>query len=94
MGNNTYTAYEQNSKQGQAVLNEFIEETKHPMELTTELLMKLLDDNKDTEYGKKYDFAGIHSVEDYQKKVPVVIYDDLAPYLERMMDGERNLLTV
>lgn len=93
MGNNTYTAYEQNSKQGQAVLNEFIEETKHPMELTTELLMKLLDDNKDTEYGKKYDFAGIHSVEDYQKKVPVVIYDDLAPYLERMMDGERNLLT-
>lgn len=49
--------------------------------------MKLLNGNKDTEYGKKYDFANIHSVEDYQKKVPVVVYDDLAPYLERMMDG-------
>ena len=63
------------------------------MEHTTELLMKLLADNKDTEYGKKYDFASIHSIEDYQKKVPVVGYDDLAPYLERMMDGEKNLLT-
>ena len=62
------------------------------MELTTELLMKLLNDNKDTEYGKKYDFANIHSVEDYQKKVPVVVYDDLAPYLERMMDGEKICL--
>lgn len=93
MENNTRMLYDQNSKQGLAVLKEFMEETKRPMELTTELLMKLLDDNKDTEYGKKYDFANIHTIEDYQKKVPVVTYDDLAPYLERMMEGERNLLT-
>ena len=90
---NTYNANDQSSKQGHDVLEAFIEETKHPMELTTELLMKLLDDNKDTEYGKKYDFANIKTIEDYQKKVPVVVYDDLAPYLERMMDGERNILT-
>ncbi len=90
---NTYLANEQNSKMGLDVLNEFIEETKHPMELTTALLMKLLEDNKDTEYGKKYDFANIKSIEDYQKKVPVAVYDNFAPYLERMMDGEKNLLT-
>ena len=95
MDNNmTRQAYDQNSAQGLIALKAFQEnETQHPMELTTELLMKLLDDNKDTEYGKKYDFANIHSVEEYQKKVPVVVYDDLAPYLERMMDGEKNLLT-
>ena len=91
--NNTFLANNQSSEQGQEVLKAFIEETKHPMELTTALLMKLLDDNKDTEYGKKYDFANIHSIEDYQKKVPVVVYDNLAPYLERMMEGERNILT-
>lgn len=34
------------------------------MELTTELLMKLLNDNRDTEYGKKYDFANIHAIGD------------------------------
>lgn len=91
--NKTYLAYEQSAKQGLEVYKAFEDETKRPMELTTELLMKLLDDNKDTEYGKKYDFANIHSIEDYQKKVPVVVYDDIAPYLERMMEGERNILT-
>ena len=93
MENKTLMANDGNSQQGLEVLNEFLEETKKPMELTTNLLMKLLDDNKDTEYGKKYDFAGIKTIEDYQKKVPVVVYDNLAPYLERMMKGERNILT-
>ena len=90
---NTFNANDLSSRQGHEVLEAFVEETKQPMELTTKLLMKLLDDNKDTEYGKKYDFANIKTIEDYQKKVPVVVYDDLAPYLERMMDGERNILT-
>ena len=86
--NATYQVYEQNSAQGLAVLESFLEEeTRRPMEVTTALLMRLLGENKDTEYGKKYDFANIRSIEEYQKKVPVVTYDDLAPYLERMMDG-------
>jgi hypothetical protein len=90
---NTFYANEQSSKQGVDARREFEEETKHPMERTTELLMKLLQDNKDTEYGKKYDFANIHTVEEYQQKVPVIEYDNVAEYLERMMDGERNILT-
>ncbi|MBR2067681.1 MAG: GH3 auxin-responsive promoter family protein [Solobacterium sp.] len=94
MDNNmTKMANEQNSLQGLEALKAFEEETKKPMELTTALLMKLIEDNKDTEYGKKYDFEHIHSIEDYQKKVPVVTYDNLAPYLERMMEGEKNILT-
>ena len=92
-GNMTYQAYEKNSAEGFKVLEAFREETKNPMEKTTALLMKLLQDNKDTEYGRKYGFADIHTIEDYQKKVPVVVYDDLAPYLERMMNGEKNILT-
>lgn len=90
---NTTALYDQNSTLGVAVLHEFMEETKHPMETTTALLMELVSDNKDTEYGKKYGFADIHSIEDYQKKVPVITYDDVAEYLERMMDGEKNILT-
>ena len=33
--------------------------TQNPMEYNTDLLMKILDDNKETEYGQKYDFANI-----------------------------------
>lgn len=69
--------------------------TKDPMKHNTDLLMKILDDNKDTEYGKKYDFANIKTVEDYQKKVPITDYDSYADYIFRMTEkGERGLLTV
>ena len=43
------------------------------------LLMQILRDNADTEYGRKYDFANIHSVAEYQEKVPYTTYDDYAP---------------
>ena len=93
MNNGTYVANHMNAEMGKLVLTEFQEETKEPMKVMTELLMQLLQDNKDTEYGRKYDFAGIKTIEDYQKKVPVIIYDDIAEYLERMLAGEKNILT-
>ena len=91
--NQTWAVNNETSKKGLEALNEFRKETEFPMEATTALLMQLLRDNRDTEYGRRYGFADIRTVEDYQKKVPVVTYDDLAPYLERMMAGEKNLLT-
>ena len=84
---------EASAEQGKAILAAFREETKHPMDAARALLMQMLDENKDTEYGKKYGFADIQTVEEYQKRVPVATYDDLAPYLERMMAGEKDILT-
>lgn len=89
----TYMANSQAAAAGLATLKQFKEETKDPMTHTTKLLMKILDDNKDTEYGKRYGFADIHSIEDYQKKVPVIVYDDISVELERMLNGEKNILT-
>ncbi len=58
------------------------------------LLMELLRDNKDTEYGRKYGFADIHSIREYQEKVPYSTYDDYYPYIRRMTKGgEKNLIT-
>lgn len=68
--------------------------THDPMKYNTELLMKILEDNKDTEYGLKYDFANIKSIEEYQAKVPVTDYDSYADYIYRMTEnGEKNLIT-
>ena len=68
--------------------------TQDPMKYNTDLLMKILEDNKETEYGQKYDFANIKSVEEYQNKVPITDYDSYADYIYRMTEnGERNLLT-
>lgn len=89
----TYQTNLKNVEAGTPVWNAFKEETKDAMNINKNLLLKILDDNKDTEYGKKYGFSDIHSIEDYQKKVPVITYDNIAESLERMMKGEKNVLT-
>ena len=62
-----------------------------PMGENEKLLLRILEQNKDTEYGRKYGFANIHSIEEYQKKVPVSVYDDYAGYILRMSeDGEEG----
>lgn len=68
--------------------------TKNPMAVQTKLLMELLQENKDTEYGKKYGFGEIKSIEEYQEKVPVTEYDHYTEYIDRMSDnGERSLIS-
>lgn len=66
-----------------------------PRRFQLQTLMKILEDNKDTEIGKLYSFADIKSYDDYKKAVPFSEYDDYAPYIERMINGdEKNLITV
>ena len=45
-----------------------------------------------TEYGKKYNFSDISDYEEYAEKVPMVSYDEIEPYIERLKKGEQNLL--
>ncbi len=62
-------------------------------EVNRENLMTILGESRDTEYGRKYGFAGIDSVEEYKRRVPVCGYDDIKEYVARMMNGEKNVLT-
>ncbi len=57
-------------------------------------LLEILNQNKDTEYGKKYGFACMNSQEDFRKNVPVTDYEDYIEYIQRMLlNGEQNLIT-
>ena len=56
-------------------------------------LRALLEANQDTAYGKLHGFATIRDAAAYRARVPLVTYDDLAPWVERQMNGERGLLT-
>lgn len=65
---------------------------KYPHEVQGEIFKKLIEHAKQTEFGKKYDFKSIASHEDYKNRVPVQSYEELFPYIERLMRGEQNLL--
>ena len=62
--------------------------------ISEETLFTLMEDNAETEYGKKNGFSTIHSVSDYKRHIPFSDYDDYADYVSRMTKGEKNLLTV
>lgn len=80
--------------EGKVAHAHLMEMTKDPMRYNTELLMRILQDNKDTEYGRKYGFADIHSIEEYQAKVPITMFDDYAGYIYRMTEeGATDLIT-
>lgn len=79
---------------GNIVLKTFDKYAEIPAETQEERLMKILHDNKDCELGKKYDFANIHSFDEYQEKVPLSEFDDIAPLVDRILEnGEQNIIT-
>ncbi len=65
---------------------------KYPLEVQEEWFKKIISQAKDTEWGKKYDYAGIGSVEEFKARVPVSNYETLKPYIDRMRKGEQNIL--
>ena len=64
-----------------------------PEAAQSSILLDLLRRNQDCAYGKRYGFGTIRSMEEYQARVPIATYDDLAPWIERMKLGEKGVLT-
>ena len=90
----TYAAKKRAAQLGREVFEHVLRvETLDPAKFQKELLLRLLDDNKDTEYGRRYGFSEIHSIEEYRRNVPVITYEDIANEIERMKRGEKNVLT-
>lgn len=83
-----------NLSDGKPVYENLLEMTKNPMKHNEELLMKIIDDNKDTEFGREHNFKDIKTIEDYRKNVPLTTYDDYVSYIIRMTEkGEENLIS-
>jgi hypothetical protein len=56
-------------------------------------LARFLRDNARTAYGRAHRYAALHSPRDFQRRVPVVDYDALDPWVARVEAGEREVLT-
>ncbi len=65
---------------------------KFPVEIQHDSFLKMIKKASATEWGKLYGYSSIKSVKEYQSRVPVQTYDQLIPYIERLGNGETNLL--
>ncbi len=64
---------------------------KNPFEVQEQIFQYLIERGKNTEWGKKFEYDSIRNIEDF-KKVPTSTYEELYPYIERIMKGEQNIL--
>ena len=79
---------------GNKALKDIERQSLDPRKANEELLLKILKENQNTEYGRKYGFKDIHSIEEYRQKVPYSNYDTYEPYISRMIKNkEKNLIT-
>lgn len=65
---------------------------KYPHDVQDEVLKKLLGTGRYGEFGQKYAFEDLLNYEDFKKRVPIHTYEQLFPYIERLLHGEQNVL--
>lgn len=65
---------------------------QNPVAAQREVLQDLVTSAQYTEFGRKYQFSSLYNIRSFKKAIPIHEYDDLKPYIQRLMDGEQNLL--
>jgi hypothetical protein len=63
-----------------------------PIETQDKVFQNLIKEARNTVFGKDHNFRDITTYEDFKSNVPVRDYEALRPYVERVVDGEENIL--
>ena len=64
----------------------------NPVAAQREVLQDLVTAAQYTEFGRKHNFSKLFSIREFKKHVPIQDYDQVKPYILRMMAGEENIL--
>ena len=65
---------------------------QNPVVTQQKVFNDLLRQAQETQFGKDHNFAQIKTFQDFTKKVPIRDYEELKPYVDRVVKGEENIL--
>ena len=65
---------------------------KYPSEVQNEWFENLIYNGRHTEWGKKHGYTSIKTPADFANRVPVQSYEQLKPFIDRLKNGEQNIL--
>ena len=65
---------------------------REPRKTQEELLRDILTKNQSTECGLRYEFSTIKNLQEFRKRHPLTRYTHYEKYIERMANGEQNIL--
>lgn len=74
-------------------VNRFKAALKSPRVAQEKKLLSIVRANAGSVFGKQHNFDKIHSIEDFQRYVPTTTYDELQPYIDKLLDGQQGQLT-
>ena len=63
-----------------------------PIDTQKKVFQKLLATAKETQFGKDHDFVNIKTFQEFTQQVPIRDYEQLKPYVDRVVKGEENIL--
>ena len=63
-----------------------------PFKTQEKVFQNLISEATSTQFGKDHDFISINNHADFVKRVPIRDYEQLKPYVERVVAGEENIL--
>ena len=78
--------------QGQQHYADFIGGLDTATRTQDEVLSRLIARGRDTAFGREHGFDRIDSLADFQRRVPLRDYEQLRPYVDRIVAGERDVL--
>ncbi len=61
-------------------------------QIQEKILRQLIQEAKNTEWGKAHQYDTIHTYEDFSRLVPVQTYENIKNFIDRMRHGEKNIL--
>ncbi|MBM3414441.1 MAG: GH3 auxin-responsive promoter family protein [Bacteroidetes bacterium] len=64
----------------------------NPLNAQREVLQDLVTSAQYTEFGRRYNFGSLFNVHSFKKAIPIHTYEDLKPYIDRIVAGEQNIL--
>ncbi|MEM7035419.1 MAG: GH3 auxin-responsive promoter family protein [Bacteroidota bacterium] len=65
---------------------------KHPVDTQLEVFHKLIRTAEKTAWGEEFGFKDMKTIQQFQERVPISNYEQLFPYIERTLQGEKSVL--
>ena len=75
-----------------SVMRKFNKQAKNPRYAQERFLAERMQRDANTVYGKQHHFSSIKCLEDLRKKHPLTTYEHYEEYVQRMADGEKDVL--
>ncbi len=82
----------ENIQKMKAILDPWHKSLQNPQQAQEEVLGKLIQIYRQTEYGQKCNCESIQSYDDFRKAFPVKTYEEYKPVIDKVMAGDTKML--